>query len=311
MIRPLTILLIIGLICLLWLVGERGQLLLPSTRRFFKDAGQHRFWPGDVLHGYLYLRLQKLYVNLILKVLDPIATQGLRNWLAGRYHGKVLTRQQARELIAVRQPIPLQDLEQVVPYPAARQIVLQAPPVITAYQCPCRSAREHPCQPTQVCLFIGEPFASFMLEHHPDEARKLTREEALDLLEAEHQRGHIHTAWFKDVMLDRFYVLCNCCKCCCGGIEMMQRYGTPTMSASGYIAEVDAVLCAACGACEQVCAFSAISAGKVNWASCLGCGLCVPACPSKAVTLVRDERKGIPLEVKLLADAQRQPQKVS
>jgi hypothetical protein len=47
----------------------------------------------------------------------------------------------------------------------------------------------------------------------PDLTDKIVAE-ALDLLRAEHERGHLHSAWFKDVMLNRFYAICNCCKCC-------------------------------------------------------------------------------------------------
>ena len=39
----------------------------------------------------------------------------------------------------------------------------------------------------------------------------------------------------------------------------------------------------------------------MNWETFMGCGVCVGRCPSEAMTLVRDERKGIPLDVRLLA----------
>jgi ferredoxin len=32
----------------------------------------------------------------------------------------------------------------------------------------------------------------------------------------------------------------------------------------------------------------------------MGCEVCVGKCPSEAMTLVRDERKGIPLDLRLL-----------
>lgn len=33
----------------------------------------------------------------------------------------------------------------------------------------------------------------------------------------------------------------------------------------------------------------------------MGCGFCVDQCPQQAVALVRDERKGAPLDVRVLA----------
>lgn len=60
---------------------------------------------------------------------------------------------------------------------------------------------------------------------------------------------------YKDAMLGRFYAICNCC---CGAMEA-QRNGTPMLASSGYVAVVDADLCAACGSCADVCQFAAIS----------------------------------------------------
>ncbi|MGC1376405.1 MAG: 4Fe-4S binding protein, partial [Anaerolineales bacterium] len=238
-----------------------------------------------------------------LTQLEPRTTQFTRRWWADQYHSKVLTEQQAGALLTLHENIPHQDLEQVIPYPVARNIVLSASPKITAYQCACRLSRKTPCAPTQVCMFIGDPFASFMLEHHPDESKALTQAEALELLKSEHERGHIHTAWFKNAMHDRFYAICNCCKCCCGGIEGMVKHGTPTMSSSGYIARSDEALCAACGACLDFCPFGALSLEKhsvISWDQCMGCGVCVDQCPNGALSLLRDERKGLPLDARVL-----------
>ena len=132
----------------------------------------------------------------------------------------------------------------------------------------------------------------------------MSRDEALQLLEEEHQRGHLHSAWFKDVMLNRFYAICNCCKCCCGGIEAMTRRGMPMMASSGYVSKIDTSLCNACGACVKACSFEALSlndtSAELDWEKCMGCGVCVSKCPEDAVSLVRDEKKGVPLDVRVL-----------
>lgn len=39
----------------------------------------------------------------------------------------------------------------------------------------------------------------------------------------------------------------------------------------------------------------------VDWEACMGCGVCVAQWPFEAVELVRDERKGESLDVRLLA----------
>lgn len=154
-------------------------------------------------------------------------------------------------------------------------------------------------------MIIGQPFVDFILEHHPKGSRRLNHKEALELLREEHARGHFHAAWFKDAMLDRFYAICNCCKCCCAGIQAMTKYDIPIVASSGYVARVDSELCNACGDCVEVCPFSAISLNEkgtvIDWEQCMGCGVCEEQCPNEAILLARDKRKGVPLDVRLLA----------
>ncbi len=67
-----------------------------------------------------------------------------------------------------------------------------------------------------------------------------------------------------------------------------------TIFSSGTVAQVDPVLCAACGVCMSICPYSAPKfteegrfAGKaeINPALCKGCGLCVASCRSGAIHL--------------------------
>jgi ferredoxin len=221
------------------------------------------------------------------------------------YHGKVLPLPAARQLVSVRQPIALGDLENIIPYALARDIILKNPTAIVALDCPCRSAREHPCLPLDVCLIVGEPFASFTVEHHPTRSRWISPEQAEQILYEEDRRGHVHHAFFKDAMLGRFYAICNCCACCCGAMQA-QRSGVPMLASSGYAAEVDGELCTRCRKCEKACQFSAITVtdrAVVDLEKCMGCGVCVGQCKKEAIRLVRMESKGEPLEIQALVDA--------
>jgi len=200
--------------------------------------------------------------------------------------------------------LALRDLEQIIPYPVARSLLLKGPPDIAVFECPCRAAREHPCEPTQVCMIVGQPFVDFILEHHPAKSRRLTPREAVDLLQAEHARGHLHAAYFKDAMLDRFYAICNCCKCCCGGIESMVRHGVPMITSSGYVAQIEDTYCTACGTCAEACPFGAIqvdATAHVTFEKCMGCGVCEGQCAQGAISLALDARKGLPLDVRAFA----------
>ena len=87
-----------------------------------------------------------------------------------------------------------------------------------------------------------------------------------------------------------------------------QRNGTPMIASSGYVAQVDEGLCAACGECAEVCQFAAIAVdgglARIDAAVCMGCGVCVAHCPQEAIALVREPAKGEPLEIqKLIAEA--------
>ena len=201
--------------------------------------------------------------------------------------------------------LSVEDLEQIVPYPTARRLLIDGPPDVVAFECACRANTEKPCEPTRVCMVIGKPFTDFILEHHPQESTKLSQEQALELLEAEHARGHFHTAWFKDVMMDRFYAICNCCKCCCLGLDNMVNYGARFMSSSGYVAKVQEDICDGCGECAEFCPFRAVEIDRfatVDTDRCMGCGVCVGRCSVQAVSLHLDETRGLPLDVRLLSE---------
>lgn len=300
----------------------------------------------DLLHGYIYARWPYLYIGIgtgehalvrraksviawidwlirayarpvVLPPEDGAASSapdarsqkegaGGATGFADTYHGKVITLEAARQLVSVQQDVDLGDLEHIVPYALAREIVLQHPDHIAVMECPCRAARAHPCQPMDVCLIVGEPFASFIMEHQARRARWITAPEAIQVLTAEHERGHVHHAFFKDAMLGRFYAICNCCSCCCGAMQA-QRNGVPMLAASGYVCQQDADLCVACGLCAESCQFDALAVGDdrpiLDTARCMGCGVCVDVCGTGALTLVRDESKGAPLEINALMRA--------
>jgi ferredoxin len=224
---------------------------------------------------------------------------------AETYHGKVVPLKAAEQLVTVDKEIRLIDLEHVIPYNVAKDIILQNPDHIVVLNCPCRIVRPNPCKPVDVCLVIGEPMAGFVAEHHPNRSRRISQQEAVGILREEHRRGHVHHAFFKDAMLGRFYAICNCCSCCCGAVQA-HRNGTPMLASSGYVASIDRNSCEDCGACIDSCLFGAISMNgnspKIDAETCMGCGICVSRCEKGAIKLARKPDKSMPLELdKLLA----------
>ncbi len=293
--------LVLALLALFFIYGERGRFN-RSTWAFLRESGLHL----RTFHGYIYSRWTQKYIAALRKGIggSPSATPG-EFWLARHYHGKVLSHEHARSIIQLDKPIERRNLDKIVPFPVARDLILKAPPDIVAYECVCRNGMEKHCEPTQVCMIVGKPFTDFAIEHHPDKARRLSRAEALDLLEAEHARGHVHSAWFKDAMMNRFYAICNCCKCCCGGLYEMRERGVRMVASSGYVPSFQQDTCAVCGDCEKACPFNAITQkdDRVvhDWDACMGCGVCEVTCNTGSIAMVRDERKGIPLDVRAMA----------
>jgi len=301
-------------------------IIKPSTQDFLRAA---RRLPGytlfDLLHGYVYARWPYLYIGIgvgehpLSKRYGPLVVRlvGLfkrpasgngaseekeadRVTFADGYHGKVMPLESVKRLVMVGEEITLPDLEQVIPYKRARDLILRNPDHIVALQCPCRSSRTDPCLPLDVCLIVGEPFASLVVEHHPERSRWISPGEAAEILQAEDERGHVHHAFFKDAMLGRFYAICNCCACCCGAMQAHQR-GTPMLASSGYISHVDENLCIGCAICEDHCQFGALTAPNgtavVDEERCMGCGVCVNQCDQGALSLERAPQKGEPLEI--------------
>jgi Pyruvate/2-oxoacid:ferredoxin oxidoreductase delta subunit len=271
----------------------------------------------DFLHGYVYGRWIYLYIAigrgehwlsgvfrfvaaLVSRLQPKPKPDSVAHTFADTYHGKVVTPQAARQLVTVHEDIDLGDLEQIIPYTMARDIVLKNPDHIVVLDCACRASKPDPCLPLDVCMVIGEPFASFVIDHHPGRARWITQAQAEEILAAEHERGHVHHAFFKDAMFGRFYAICNCCSCCCAAMDSFRR-GSGMLASSGYVARVGPDECVACGECQEACPFGAIALDGdlaiVDEAACMGCGVCVSVCSAQALTLVLDAGKSPPLEI--------------
>jgi len=303
---------------------KRFNIVQPSTRAFIREA---RKIPGyrlfDFLHGYVYARWPYLYIGIgkgehplspvfakisgvfnrfLLSLLNSNGSEQQTGGIAfaETYHGKVVPLEAAKQLVKIQEEIRLENLEQIIPYGKARDIILTNPGHIVALECPCRAAKNDACQPLDVCLIVGEPFASFVVEHHPNRSRWIDSGQAIEILRAEEDRGHVHHAFFKDAMLGRFYAICNCCACCCGAMGAHQR-GTPMLASSGYISLVDEDLCIGCGDCIDYCQFFALSMddgyARTDQSICMGCGVCVTHCVQDALSLIHDPAKGEPLEI--------------
>lgn len=297
------------------------RIIKPSTRAMIAESQNIKGYSlFDLLHGYFYMRWPYFYISMgkgdhpwskrlapllgvIGRIIESNASHGQdgqkTTGFADTYHGKVVPLAAAQQLVSVKEEIRLENLEQIIPFNRAKDIILKNPDHIVALDCPCRVAKANPCLPLDVCLIVGEPFASFVMEHHSDRARRISPEEAQQILKEEDERGHVHHAFFKDAILERFYAICNCCSCCCGAMKA-QRQGTPMLISSGYVCQIDEDLCLGCGTCASLCQFEAIHVNghaRIDETKCMGCGICVNNCPNSAMLLERDSGRGEPLEI--------------
>ena len=224
------------------------------------------------------------------------------------YHGKVVKLKDAIQLVTQKHDLNLPLPERVLPFKVARDVVLKSNDSIAVGTCVCRSVSENRCLPPpyEVCLFVGDPFASFIAEEN-SMFRKISQDEAVKVLEFAHEKGFVHTAYFKKEMANRFMAICNCCSCCCVGIRMwnLLEGAVPIMAPSGYVSQISDE-CNGCGDCVDACPFKAISLdgggerAVTSLEKCMGCGVCEDVCPIGAISLRRELSKGEPLDIEEL-----------
>jgi len=285
---------------------------MPLIKSFLLNIKEANFNPITLTHNMAYVPTVT-YLR-VLRYLVKIKSKWFRNHISETYHSKVVRLEDANKFITINQNIELRNLDQVLPYKHAKDIILKNPQNIVAYECGCRGQKKDSCKPSDVCLVVGEPFVDLVRMFQPFRSRRISQEEALRILKEEDERGHVHTAWFKTAMLDRFYTICNCCSCCCLGINFMNDYKMNTVLPSGYRA-ITGGDCSGCGECSKYCQFAAIEMipysengkerKKYNIVSekCFGCGICESKCKKENISLILDPEKGIPLNIESLVQS--------
>ena len=288
------------------------EVIMPFIKSFLLNMKEAKFNPITLIHNMSYVPTVT-YLR-VLKYLVKIKSKWFRNHISETYHSKVVRLEDANKFITINQNIELRNLDQVLPYKHAKDIILKNPQNIVAYECGCRGQKKDSCKPSDVCLVVGEPFVDLVRMFQPFRSHRISQEEALRILKEEDDRGHVHTAWFKTAMLDRFYTICNCCSCCCLGINFMNDYKMNTVLPSGYRA-ISGEDCSGCGECSKYCQFDAVEMipysendkerKKYNIVAekCFGCGICQSKCKKENISLILDPEKGIPLNIESLVQS--------
>jgi NAD-dependent dihydropyrimidine dehydrogenase PreA subunit/predicted transcriptional regulator len=156
-------------------------------------------------------------------------------------------------------------------------------------KCTCRVVDGSCGKPVEVCIQINRA-ADYALQRGT--GRKLSKEEAIEMLKMCEQKGLVHTV-FNNRSLG--HVICNCCDDCCINWPGPRTSAVNFAAPSRFAAKVDSELCSGCETCIDRCYFEAVTMeegiAQIHEENCMGCGLCVVTCPEEAISLseVRDE----------------------
>ena len=140
--------------------------------------------------------------------------------------------------------------------------------------------------PMQVCMMFGMA-ADFVSQRLG--GRKLSKEEAMAVLDEAEEAGLIHMA---RNITDNITFLCNCDRWHCRSVtEFLLRPRPARFLNSGFEPRIDPETCEACETCIDRCPATALEMGSsdlplVDLDRCFGCAACATGCPSSAIRMV-------------------------
>jgi Na+-translocating ferredoxin:NAD+ oxidoreductase subunit B len=195
------------------------------------------------------------------------------------------------QVVPVEKEIPVQ--QETLTYERVSSVIEKGKSFLVN-ECICKKEKGllgNPCKkPLEVCLAIA-PLAGFF-DKSPT-GRVISKEEAYEVLRLSEENALVHlTSNYES----GHYFICNCCGCCCGALQGINRLGiSPADSVNSYYyARIDPQTCVGCGICaKERCQINAIreldGVYEVEKDRCIGCGLCISTCPTGAVRLFRKE----------------------
>jgi Pyruvate/2-oxoacid:ferredoxin oxidoreductase delta subunit len=183
------------------------------------------------------------------------------------------------------------------------EAMVNAAEEIVVLPCDCRRLGQNCDLPVEVCLWFDDG-ARKALDRGV--GRRLTRQEARELLRSADKKGLMHTGDASALLSTGsewqtrgLHAICNCCACDCYPFRAAQKLGSKGVwPKSRYVAAYDPARCNLCGACVRRCHFGAffhdgeaVVEGRIRKSvrydpdRCWGCGLCASTCPSGAIVM--------------------------
>jgi len=278
-------------------------------------------WRYDrAVHNYLYFRFYYPYVRIVyraarfaatyffwFKPLNPVIRMAFN-----RYHCKVLSGDNIRKILTLEEDMSVisESNKKIIPFKYAYKILFRGHDYIAVVDCPCKKTLKASPDTINSCICVGKGTAYFWVDHLAKKynARRITQEEALDIIRRFRKMGYVTQAFFKVATGGSTGVICNCHPDTCVALKVNQlaeKFGSGLKMSveSGYAVSRDPSKCRKCGTCAETCHFSAVSMPGDVWnydgKSCMGCELCVEHCPEGALALYRDQDKVYPLDIEL------------
>ena len=259
-------------------------------------------FPDDETKLARLRRLAELYDKIWEELVDNVQ---------GQYDGMVnafstqppmdrtvpLTKTEDGKTIEIQKAIDVE--EQVLPAQTVEEIINKFDDIAVG-NCFCRQYRSllgHKCQstaPLEVCFTFGKSARHVIQQGF---ARKVSKKEALEIMEKAEEHGLVHKAFHNKSDINQVEnSICNCCSCCCDNFLLWKQGATPILNSTNYLSIVNGDLCTGCGTCEEKCPIGAISVGsdniaEVNAEYCIGCGVCAKFCPENAISLKEGMRR--------------------
>ena len=289
-----------------------------STKALMRKHG----WRIDrAVHNYLYFAFYYPYVKFVYYLFRFLATyfswvKPFRHVLDsafGRYHAKIISFGDARKVFEVNEDLAAVSGKNrdIIPFRHAYKILLEEPDFIAVMDCPCKKTLNAPAWSINSCISVGRKTSQFWLDRCGEKyhARKITQQEALDLIKKFRKKGYLTQAFFKVATGGNMGIICNCHIDSCVSLQATQfakRFDRRLSMAadSGYSVCHDEDTCKKCGACAEICQFGAIQVTDGTWSYrkdlCMGCELCVEHCPEQSLRLFQDSEKTVPLDLDIV-----------
>ena len=160
------------------------------------------------------------------------------------------------------------------------------------FPCACRLLEQHTehgnvCDCIMDCCLAFGKWARWAVEQ--GHARRISRDEALEILDACEKKGQVHAGLPN-------LVVCNCCKHACLSF-FAQKFGKPHIFIQNhFFAVVDSETCISCGACVERCLVGAMqleTIAVVDRTRCIGCGACATGCEEHSIRMHRRSEEEI------------------